>query len=98
MTGQQRSSADLDPRRRKLLFRCWHRGLREMDLILGRFADAEITGLSEVEIAEFEWLIDAPDPELFAWLTGAKDTPDTYDTAVFRKLRQFHSYAGPIHI
>ena len=41
MTGTTRSSEGLDPRRRKLLFRSWHRGIREMDLILGGFADAE---------------------------------------------------------
>ena len=41
MTGS-RSSDGLDARRRKLLFRAWHRGMREMDLIMGRFADAAI--------------------------------------------------------
>ena len=38
MTGSRRSSADLDPRRRKILFRAWHRGIREMDLLMGQFA------------------------------------------------------------
>ena len=47
MTGSTRSSDGLDDRRKRLLFRCWHRGTREMDLILGRFADAEIANLSE---------------------------------------------------
>jgi antitoxin CptB len=46
MTGSTRSSDGLDDRRKRLLFRCWHRGTREMDLILGRFADAEIATLS----------------------------------------------------
>ncbi len=46
MTGSTRSSDGLDDRRKRLLFRCWHRGTREMDLILGRFADAEIAELS----------------------------------------------------
>src|SRR3712207_8529437 len=40
MSGSTRTSADLDVRRRKVLFRAWHRGIREMDLIMGRFADA----------------------------------------------------------
>ena len=35
MTGTTRSSGGLDDRRKRLLFRCWHRGTREMDLILG---------------------------------------------------------------
>lgn len=49
MSGTTRTSADLDPRRRRTLFRAWHRGIREMDLIMGRFADAEIGDLSEEE-------------------------------------------------
>ncbi len=51
MTGSTRSSGGLDDRRKRLLFRCWHRGTREMDLILGRFADAEIASLSDDELA-----------------------------------------------
>ena len=42
MSGTTRTSADLDVRRRQILYRSWHRGMREMDLIMGRFADAEI--------------------------------------------------------
>jgi len=53
MTGTTRSSEGLDLRRRKLLFRSWHRGMREMDLIMGRFADARIAELNESELAEF---------------------------------------------
>src|SRR5436190_886126 len=52
MTGMKRSSEGLDPRRRKLLFMCWHRGIREMDLIMGRFADENIDRLSDDEIAD----------------------------------------------
>src|SRR5262247_4853757 len=83
MTGTARSSEGLDARRRKLLFRCWHRGLREMDLIMGRFADATIEQLAEEEIGEFERLMEAPDPELLAWITGKADVPPDYDTALF---------------
>ena len=52
MTGMKRSSEGLDPRRRKLLFMCWHRGIREMDLIMGRFADENIDRLNDAEIAQ----------------------------------------------
>src|SRR5690606_39649277 len=44
MTGTTRTSAELDPRRRRILFRAWHRGIREMDLIFGQFADNEQIG------------------------------------------------------
>ena len=69
MTGSTRSSDGLDDRRKRLLFRCWHRGTREMDLILGRFADAEIATLGDDELAQLEYLIELPDPDLYAALT-----------------------------
>jgi antitoxin CptB len=90
MTGTARSSDGLDLRRRKLLFRSWHRGMRETDLIMGRFADAAVADLTEPELAEFERLIDVPDGELLAWVTGAADVPAEYDTALFRRLRDFN--------
>ena len=91
MTGITRSSDGLDVRRRRLLYRSWHRGTREMDLIIGRFADACIASLSEEELAEFEHLADAPDPDIYAWVTGEAIVPDGYDTAIFRRLRAFHA-------
>src|SRR4030088_3572001 len=78
MTGSTRSSDGLDDRRKRLLFRCWHRGTREMDLILGRFADAEIAGLSDDEIARLECLIEVPDPDLYAALSGNRALAGEY--------------------
>ena len=89
MTGLARTSAGLDERRRRLLFRSWRRGTREMDLIMGRFAEAVIGDLTETEIAEFERLADVPDPELYDWLTGGGPVPAEYDLTVFRRLRDF---------
>jgi antitoxin CptB len=89
MTGLARTSAGLDERRRRLLFRSWRRGTREMDLIMGRFAEATIGDLGEAEIAELERLSDVSDPELYAWLTGSQSVPADYDLAVFRRLRDF---------
>ena len=92
MTGMQRSSSDLDVRRRKALFRSWHRGIREMDLVLGRFADAEIDKLTDAEMDEYEQLMEAPDPDLFKWLSGEAETPANFDTAIFSRIKAF--YAG----
>ena len=80
----------MDVRRRKLLFRAWHRGMRETDLILGRFADATIESLDEADLTEFERLLDVPDREFLAWVTGEEATPEAYDSALFRRLRDFH--------
>jgi len=90
MTGPARSSEGLDARRRRLLFRCWHRGMREMDLIMGRFADAAVEQLTSDELAEFEHLMEAPDRELLAWITGEAEVAPEYDTALFRRLRDFN--------
>ena len=98
MSGSTRTSADLDPRRRKILFRSWHRGMRETDLIMGRFADAEIAALSEEELDEFERLIEVIDRDLLSWITGEAPVPENYDTALFRKLKAFHRHDKPIHV
>ena len=87
MTGSTRSSDGLDDRRKRLLFRCWHRGTREMDLILGRFADAEISNLSDSDMAELERLIDVPDPDLYAALTGDKPLDREYASALFDRIK-----------
>jgi antitoxin CptB len=90
MSGMTRSSEGLDPRRRKLLFHCWHRGIREMDLILGRFADAHIGELADADLDDFEKLAAQPDQILLGWFTGELAVPAEYDTAVFRKVLDFH--------
>jgi antitoxin CptB len=86
----ERTSDGLDLRRRKLLFRCWHRGMREMDLIMGRFADSALEELSDAELAELERLIELPDRDLLAWVTGEAIVPKDIDSAVFRRMREFH--------
>ena len=89
MTGTARSSDGLDPRRRRALFRAWHRGTREMDLLLGRFADTHIGDLCERDLADFEALMEVPDPALFAWLTGAEPVAAKYSTPLYDALVRY---------
>ena len=90
-TGTRLSSEGLDERRRRLLFHCWHRGIREMDLVLGRFADAHLLTLGAVDLDELERWLEVPDQQFFAWVNGMETLPASYDTALFRRLRTFHS-------
>ena len=98
MSGSTRTSADLDPRRRKILFRAWHRGMREIDLIMGRFADAEIGDMTDAELDEFERLIEVLDRDLLSWITGEAPVPENYDSELFRRLKAFHHHDKPIHV
>ena len=91
MTGSTRSSGGLDDRRKRLLFRCWHRGTREMDLVLGRFADAEIATLSDDELSLLERLIEVPDPDLYAAITGDRVLPAEHDSALFDRIKAFRA-------
>ncbi|EKF17536.1 succinate dehydrogenase assembly factor 2 [Nitratireductor pacificus] len=86
MTGTTRSSHDLDPRRRRALVRSWRRGTREMDLVLGGFADAEIDRLSEDELAQYEALLEVPDTQLFKWVTGEATVEPLHDTPLFARI------------
>jgi antitoxin CptB len=96
MTGTIRTSADLDPRRRRILFRAWHRGIREMDLVMGSFADAEIARLDERELDEFERLMARADADLIKWVTGEREVPTDVDTPLFRRMAAYQADFDPV--
>ncbi|MBN9046697.1 MAG: succinate dehydrogenase assembly factor 2 [Rhizobiales bacterium] len=89
MTGSTCSTENLDVRRRKLLFRSWHRGMRETDLILGQYADAYIAGFTDDQLDEFERILEVLDRDLFQWVMGERPTPPEYDTPLFRDIVAF---------
>jgi antitoxin CptB len=89
MTGSTRSSHGLDDRRKRLLFRCWHRGTRELDLILGRFADAEIADLSDDELGQLERLLEVPDPDFYAAISGERPLPPEDTNPLFERIKSF---------
>lgn len=98
MSGTQITTAGLDARRRRIHFRAWHRGMREMDLILGQFSDARIADLSEAELDEFETLMEEPDRDIFMWLTGEAETPKEFDTALLARIKAMHTHDGPVNL
>lgn len=94
MSGGDANGPALTVRQRRILFRSWHRGTREVDLILGRFAGANIAKLCESELDDYEILLEAADRDIFCWVTGESAPPAAYDTPVFRKLLAFHLREG----
>ena len=86
----------LDERRRKLKFRAWRRGFREMDLLMGSFADAHIAGLDDDELSEFERLLSTPDWEVYAWLIGQKAVPGNYESPLLTRMMEYRyeAHAG----
>ena len=67
--------AELETWRRRLRFRSWHRGTKELDLLFGPFADARLAGYDAAALARYDALLQAPDPDVFDWILGraAKD-------------------------
>jgi len=72
-----------------LLFRCWHRGTQESDLILGRFAETHLDNFDNAQLDRLEALLDCTDPDLFDWIIGGFTPPKEYDHDVMRLLRRF---------
>lgn len=56
-------------RLRRLKMRSWRRGMKEMDLILGHFADGPLATLTEDEMAAYEVLLAENDQDLYLWVT-----------------------------
>jgi antitoxin CptB len=94
MTEIEPPAEPLSMRRRKLHFRSWHRGMREMDLILGSFADAAIADLTAAEIDQYEQLLDLPDTDLLSWFTGQKPVPEAVEAGVFPRILAFSQAVG----
>jgi len=76
-----------EARRKQLLFRAQRRGFKEVDLIFGTFASAELERLSEPELDHFEALLLAPDQEVYGWLRGDAPVPAEFDTPLLARMK-----------
>ncbi|MBV9996210.1 MAG: succinate dehydrogenase assembly factor 2 [Caulobacteraceae bacterium] len=79
-----------ETRLKRLRFRAWRRGFREADLILGPFADTHGPKLSDAQLEMLERLLEQPDPDLYAWIVGARPAPAEFETEVLLLIRSFH--------
>lgn len=85
----------LTNRRKRLRYRCTHRGMKEVDLILGGFIEAHLAGLTEAELDELEALVEVPDDLLYLWLSGREAVPVRHAASVFQRIAGFARRAGP---
>jgi antitoxin CptB len=86
---KQSPSEHSDVRYRRLLFRSWHRGTQESDLILGPFAELCLPGFNAAQFDRFEALLDCTDPDLFDWIIAGIAPPPQHDHDVMWMLRNF---------
>jgi antitoxin CptB len=70
--------------RKRLVMRAWRRGLREMDLILGPFAEANLAAMDTPALAHFQALLDENDQDLMAWVLGQRPVPAQFSGLMAR--------------
>jgi antitoxin CptB len=85
-------SESIEVRRKRLRYRSWNRGLKETDLILGRFADRHLLGFDAWHLDRYEALLEESDPDIFAWVARREPLPERHDNAVLKLLLKFKFY------
>jgi antitoxin CptB len=94
MTGPETGGSS-EARRKRLLFRAQRRGFKEVDIIFGTFAAAELDGMDARELDQFEALLTAPDQEVYGWLRGDADVPASHDGPVFTRMKALCARKNP---
>lgn len=79
---------DLENRRRRLLFRAWHRGIKELDLIFGNFVEANVSNFTEEDCAWFESLFEEQDHEILNWITKDEGVPEKFSGPMMKRLQK----------
>jgi antitoxin CptB len=74
---------------RKLIYRSWHRGTKELDMILGNFAESNLHNLNETELNEYLVILDEEDPDLYQWLVNNQNPNKNIDMNIINKIRDF---------
>jgi antitoxin CptB len=72
-----------------MIYRSNHRGIKEMDIILGRYADTHVMEMSVDELNVFETIMDEMDRDLLSWFTGEIECPKHIDKTMFEKILKF---------
>lgn len=84
----------MDPRRKRLLFRCQHCGMKENDFLIGGFAAAHVSDLSDEQMDRLEALLRESDNDLCDWIIGKTPVPAVHDNDVMAWLKKFNNCPG----
>jgi len=88
---EPQSEDNISIMRKRLIFRSWHRGTREIDLMLGKFADAHMNGFDAEQLAAYDRFLNNSDPDIYNWLTGQEPLPPSEDNPAIRVLLAFYA-------
>ena len=88
MTQAGAGEQSTENRRKRLKFQCWHRGFKEIDLILGSFFDQFGADLSLQDLDDFEALLEETDQDLYNWIIGKEIVLKDLDVPVLRRLKK----------
>lgn len=78
-----------ETRLKRLQMRSWRRGMKEMDLILGGFADNRLPGMGDAALDAYESLLEENDQDLYKWVSGAAQEPSDH-AALITDIASFH--------
>ena len=80
----------MNARRKQLLFRSHHCGLKENDILLGEFADRYISKLNDQQLDDLESLMKQNDIDVMSWIIGKVAVPERYDTELIKLIQKFN--------
>ena len=78
-----------ETRLRRLVYQSSYTGMKETDLLLGRFAKLHLPKLSDDELGQYEALLDAGDDRIYAWAVAGEPAPDLHDNRVLELIKDF---------
>lgn len=91
---QETGESNISIKRKRLIFRSWHRGTREIDLLLGKFADAHVPRFDTAQLEIYDHFLNNSDPDIFNWITGQEPVPPAEDNDVVASLLKFFKTAS----
>ncbi len=80
---------DQDIRRKRLRYHSWHRGTKELDLVLGQFAERHLPAMNEAEMDLYEAILNENEHDIYAWLAGREALPQEHDHHIMQMILDF---------